>query len=559
MGSPQTSLLPACLILQSPSGAQTRVELSPLPFGIGRLGENQLVLRDTKVSRRHARITWDGGYVIEDLNSHYGVFVNGRRVQRQTLSDSDTIDFGFADSYRLVFRLETVPDERLSGSSSSVLASANLRKLRAMVEVARALQASLSTDEVLAAVVDAALTVTGCERGFLLLREGGDLETRIARDRKGPLPADDLKVPKRLLMRALQQRKDFLSLNFDPAAGVDPGQTIAALELRSVVCLPLVRVRTGDMQATATLSTMDDTIGVLYMDSRAGSADLSSGGRELLTTLALEASTVLENARLLEEQWSRQRMQEELRIARSIQEKLLPRRLPESGWFRAAASSLPSLEVGGDYVDVRQIDEACWSAVMADVSGKGVGAALLASLLQGIFLAAPYSRIPMQESVARINRFLNDRTGGEQYATLFYMTLARDGTLHWTNAGHPPPLVLQTDGRLRSLEANGFPLGLLEEAEYEVAETHLAPGDRVVIYSDGLSEARNAAGEFFGTRRLKELLMAHAGEDCRTLHETILCEVEHFTGSAPQQDDISLAVLEVQGLEMPARMPAQQA
>jgi serine phosphatase RsbU (regulator of sigma subunit) len=344
-------------------------------------------------------------------------------------------------------------------------------------------------------------------------------------------------------MRALKQRKEFLSMEFDPSVE-GPERTVADLELRSVVCVPMVRVRTGSAQETAAFHPLDDTVGLLYMDSRLHSADLSSGGRELLTTLALEASTVLENARLLEEQWARQRMEHELAIARQIQISLLPRALPSTGWFRAAASSIPCFEVGGDFLDVRQMHLLCWIAISADVSGKGVGAALLASLLQGVFLAAPFAKVSMEEMMDRVNRFLNERTGGEQYVTIFYCTVEANGLMRWINAGHPPPLLVRTNGKLDAMAANGVPVGMLDAAAYTVSESKLEAGDKVVMYSDGLTEARNAAGEFYGLKRLCAVVNAYAGASCRQLHDAILSALDEFTGRAPQSDDISLTVLE---------------
>lgn len=537
---------PATLIVTSPSGNRTQILVRPLPFRIGRLSENNLTLRDNRISRHHAQIVLESGeYVIADLESSHGLFVNGARVKRHRLRDSDRIEFGFPDSYRLTFHLGEPKLQNLL-TQSEALGGGNLAKLRAMVEVARALQTSLSTDEVLAAVVEAALAVTGCERGFLLLRtREDDLEIRIARDRSGPLSKTDLHVPTRLLLRALNQRKDFLSMSFDPSdgPGKGAGSTVADLELTSAVCVPLVRIRTGVGQQTTALSAADDTVGLLYMDSRKGAADLSAGSRELLTTLALEASTVLENARLLEEQWERQRMEEELRIARGIQESLLPRQLPSAGWLRAAGSSIPSREVGGDYYDVRQFAGDCWAAVMADVSGKGVGAALLAALLQGMFLAAPYTRLSLGEMMARVNRFLNERTGGEQYATAVYATIDSDGRLRIINAGHPPPYLLRRS-RIERLPAQALPVGLIEETTYPVSETTLEPGDKLVLYTDGLSEASNAAGDFFGLKRIEQVLRAHAAASAGALHDTLLRAVATFTAGAEQRDDISLLVLE---------------
>jgi serine phosphatase RsbU (regulator of sigma subunit) len=535
------------LIVRSPTGAEIRVAVEQLPFRMGRHADNELVLRDSRASRHHAQIVVEkDDYVVENLGSSYGVFVNGERTERAKLRDTDQIEFGFPDSYRVVFSFGEIPPppkHEKTLAPAEAVGGANLGKLRAMLEVARALETSLSTDDILAAVVEAALAVTGCDRGFLLLRQGNDLEIRVARARSGALASTDLRVPTSLLLRALDQRKDFLSMNFDPAVE-GPERTVADLELRSVVCVPLVRIRLGSSQDTASFNTKEDTVGLLYMDSRVKAADLSSGGRELVTTLALEASTVLENARLLEEQWASQRLEQELRIARQIQESLLPRGLPAGGWFRAAATSIPCLEVGGDYLDVRQMHPFCWTAVSADVSGKGVGAALLAALLQGMFLAAPFTRLSMEEMMFRMNHFLNERTGGEQYVTLFYCTVEASGVMRWVNAGHPPPILVRAGGKLDALAAGGVPLGMLDDSTYPIEEGMLQPGDRLVLYSDGLTEAHNSAQEFFGLKRLCERVSASAAASCQELHAAILSDLDHFTEGAPQSDDISLAVIE---------------
>src|SRR5204863_4431463 len=189
------------------------------------------------------------------------------------------------------------------------------------------------------------------------------------------------------------QRRELHSMNFDANSedGIRPEHSVADLDLRSVVCVPLVRIRVGAGQETSMLSTLNDTVGVLYMDSRLGAADLSAGNRELLQTLALEASTILENARLLEEERGKQKIEEELKLARQIQQSLYPRRLPSQGWFLACGSSVASLQVGGDYFDVLNVNENCWAVALADVSGKGVSSALLACYLQGALSAASHS------------------------------------------------------------------------------------------------------------------------------------------------------------------------
>ena len=424
-------------------------------------------------------------------------------------------------------------------------------KLRSLVEVARALQNSLSTKEVLTAVVDAALAVTSCERGFLLLRPEGDknadLDVTVARDNTGrELEAEELRVPRHLIRRALASRRDLLSMTFDPfeEQGVRPEMTVAQLELRSVVCLPLIRLRSGAPDDTRAVSAMEDTVGLIYMDSRVTPADLSSGNRELLQTLAIEASTILENARLIEEERGKLRMEDELRLAREIQQGLQPSSMPQTGWFRAAGSSTPSTQVGGDYFDVRQNSPTSWTAVVADVSGKGVGSALLASLLQGTFLMASGDPEHIAPRMARLNEFLLQRTRGEKYATVFYCILEASGLLSYSNAGHCAPFLVSPDGRLQTLNTTSMPVGMLEEAPFQMLQRQLASGDKLVIYSDGLTEAEGADGAFFDTERLRKCLRENAALDAAGLHAALLEAVNQFTEGGIVRDDITALVVE---------------
>ena len=549
----------AVLLVLAPSGQRSRVVLEPLPFTIGRQSGNSLVLRDNRTSRNHCRILFEnGGYVIEDLNSRHGTWVNGRQVARHILRNSDRIEFGVRDSYQLTFSAEKQDIQRLLeqfGSSSHAggegAGASDLVKLRSLVEVARALQNSLSTKEVLTAVVDAALAVTSCERGFLLLRPVGDknadLEVSVSRDNVGrELQPDDLRVPRHLIRRALASRRDLLSMSFDPfeEQGVRPEMTVAQLELRSVVCLPLIRLRSGSPDDTRAVAAMEDTVGLIYMDSRMTPADLSSGNRELLQTLAIEASTILENARLIEEERGKIRMEDELRLAREIQQGLQPSSMPETGWFRAAGSSSPSTQVGGDYFDVRQNSPTSWTAVVADVSGKGVGSALLASLLQGTFLMASGDAAHIAPRMARLNEFLLERTRGEKYATVFYCILEESGLLSYSNAGHCAPFLVSRDGRLRTLNTTSMPVGMLEDAPFRMLQRKLDPGDKLVIYSDGLTEAEGSDGAFFDTERLRQCLRENAALDAAGLHSCLRQAVDQFTDGGMVRDDITALVIE---------------
>jgi serine phosphatase RsbU (regulator of sigma subunit) len=372
----------------------------------------------------------------------------------------------------------------------------------------------------------------------------------VARNRHGQhLKESDLRVPREVLHRALERRRELLYMNFDPlgASETRPQNSVADLELRSVICVPLVRIRAGLGEATSVLSTGNETVGVLYMDSRLTAADMAGGNRELLQTLAIEASTVLENARLLQEEQTKQQMEEELRLARTIQQSLLPGKLPVEGWLQASGSSVASREVGGYYFDVTAVNSKCWSAVVADVSGKGVGSALLASLLQGALITATDRPEAVGHRMERLNHFLLDRTGGEKYATVFYCILHHDGRMYYVNAAHCPPIIVRAGADRMELAASSMPVGLMQDAEFAVAEQCLMPGDKIVIYSDGVTEAQNNQGQFFGKKRLRAAIETHAAANCAAIHDAIQEAVTGFTEGAPQSDDITVLVLEFRG------------
>src|SRR5665213_1014710 len=546
----------AALVVVDPNGRRTRVPLHPYPFRIGRAPDNHLVLRDSRISRTHAQISQtDGQCVLEDLGSRHGVWVNGERMSKsRVLHGAERVEFGVSDGYQIHFTRTGEEIQKLlskpNGTDSGRTGTANLEKLRAVLEVARSLQSSFSADDVLNSVVDATLAVTGAERGFLLLfDEQRQLQVRSARARGGKdLPPDELRVPRTLIQHALESRRDLFSMSFDPSAldARSPGNTIADLELRSVACVPLVRVNLSGSAKTQMVTTGRSNAGVLYMDSRLMAVDLAGGNRELLQTLAIEASTVLENARLLEEERAKQRIEEELGVARRIQQSLLPRNLPETGWFRVCGSSMASHEVGGDYFDVVEVGPAEWSLVVADVAGKGVSSALLASFLQGAFLSAAGARnIP--EILSRINSFMAERAEHGKYATVFFASVDARGRLVYANAGHCAPLLARRGSKIESLATNAMPVGLVPGASFSVEERQLATGDRLVLYTDGVTEAQNTSGEFFGRGRLKDAVTAAGELDCIGMHDAVQQALKDFTGGAEQSDDITLVVAEFSG------------
>ncbi len=545
------------LMVKSPSGAISEVRVDRSPFRIGRLLGCDLVLRDSRISRTHAEILReDGVYFIEDRNSRHGLQVNGEKTGRRRLLPGDHIRFGVEDSFEIAVGsrdgVSTPLLNKVASISHAPERTGNLGRLSAVLDVARALQSSGTVDDVLDAAIDAALTVTGAERAFLLLKGlSEELEIRAARNRQGErLGPSDLRVPRSRIADALRSRSDLLTMPADRSlAGetVDSASPAAAPQPRSVLCVPLVRIRIGQEHETSILSAQDDTLGALYMDKGGADANLAEGNREILQSLAIEISTVLENARLLEAQRDKRRLEQELHFARDIQQSLLPARLPEEGWLTAAGHSEACFQVGGDYYDVVRISPERWGAVLADVSGKGIAAALLASLLQGAFFAGADAASSLSQVIGRINRYICARSRHARFATVFAVTVEDDGRAKWVNAGHCPTLLVRPDGSMLCLDPQSFPLGLFADATFAESECRMSAGDKLVIYSDGVSEANNRSRAHFGEERLRRVAGAHAQAGPQQLFEALMKEIQGFTQGARQNDDLTLLVLGYRG------------
>jgi sigma-B regulation protein RsbU (phosphoserine phosphatase) len=279
------------------------------------------------------------------------------------------------------------------------------------------------------------------------------------------------------------------------------------------------------------------------MDTRKIGANLAEGNRELLQTLGIEISTVLENARLLSESRRRHDLEQELQIAREIQQALLPATLPSSGWFAAAGSSEACFQVGGDYYDVIHLGDDTWGVVLADVSGKGVSAALMSSLLQGAFFAAAASSADLSVAVSKINRYITERSRHARFTTAFCALIHRDGKGRWVNAGHCAGIVVRAAGGIDWLRPTAVPIGLFPDAQFPSEQLRLNPGDRLVLYSDGVSEAVGSSADRFGEQRLADLAGRGQYGSVQELHDALMDEIAEFTQGVAQSDDLTLLVI----------------
>ena len=513
-----------------PSGVHREVPLSASPFRIGRQAGNELTVRDSRISRQQAQIvSVNGSWVLEDMGSRHGTFVNGEKVLRHELQPKDKIDFGMADSYRLVFIGEgaTIEElvERVEAPAPTQAGTRELYHLGVLLDVARTMGTGLSLEDVLTAVVDAAIQVTRTERGVLLLANapGGELQLVVGRDAKrGTLRPDQLQVSQSVVKRVANSRRELIvSDTGEDTGGMTAGESVARLELHTIVAIPVDKLPVIET-LDATISTRQgELLGVLYLDSHVPSSAFTDLDREVLRTLAREAATVIENARLFAASRAKARLDHEIEIASQIQHTLLPKALPNTPEIAVAGSTLSCHSVGGDCFDVIQLGGGRHGFFVGDVSGKGISAALLATLLQGVFFTTAAMDISLPGVFSRVNLYLCERSGEDRYATVFYGVLDKMGRFEYVNAGHVPPLLRRKSGALEGLGSANFPVGMFAEAEYQSSRVQLDPGDFLVVYTDGVSEAQNPQNELFEEARLRRIMESFTGETVEQLGDAI--------------------------------------
>jgi phosphoserine phosphatase RsbU/P len=524
------------------------VNMDRLPFTIGRRETNDLRLGGSEVSREHAEVALDGTrFLIRDKTSRYGTFVNGEQITEIEIRSGDRIRLGRGGGADLVFL--TGDEERSMSLRSSTGARDDLRQITVLLEGFRALGSGRVLQEVLALVLDAAIEISNAERAFIMLA-GADsqLEFKMARGRQKQTLTDSTfatsrKIPEEVYR--LGKTKAVADLLDGDLADAHMGTL--ALGIRNVVCLPLNFVRYVEAEEAR---GEDQRIGVLYLDSRERGSLISDSTRAALETLAAEASVAIENARLYRDKLEKGKLEQEMRIAAEIQQSLLPKARVTLGFVEAAAASIPCRSIGGDFFDYVDSARDAFGFTLGDVAGKGPPAALMSALMQGMFASqAQYAEGPAS-AVTHMNKALCRRGLESRFVTLMFGIIRADGTLTYCNAGHNPPVIIGKSG-VRRLEEGGPVVGLLEFAPYSQESVKLDPGDIVVVFSDGVSEALNAAGEEFGDERLLEAAhqAARDADDVSSpaLVESIVSAVRAFTKEAPQSDDITAMVIRYLG------------
>jgi len=545
---------PAQIVVKDSLGNVKRFRLGKPVFTLGRHTDNDFQVLSTSVSRHHAEILSEEGlFYIVDKGSKSGTFVNGQLIARQRLCNLDLIRLGGDQDNEIKF-LDAGPAKPPKGPEASpeparsqpFNARAELENLAKFLEVNQALKISLSIDEVLCLIVDAAIEITGADRGALLLRnDEGHLELRVARDRdRRTLDSEHFSISMTAVDQAFQGGRSVIVSDISGNHPLAAAESALYLELRKIVCIPLQRFRVSE-RTDATGIFSRDIVGTLYVDSRQATDALSRTSITLLESLAFEASKALENLRLMQEEEQKQRMEREFAMAREVQVALLTSSTLDSDHVEAAAHSIPSRFVDGDFYDLFVLEDGRCVIVLGDVAGKGIAAALMASMSQGILEAQLRAGHSIESVITILNRLLVRKSASRKFVTLFCAVLDSEGNLTFVNAGHNPPVLVRAGGDVETLSSNGMVVGAFDFASYSESQTRLCPGDVLVAFTDGVTEAIGATGEMFGEQRLAAVVKSAIDSSASAIKEVILEEVADFTRGLPQEDDITTVVLKM--------------
>lgn len=528
---------------------------------LGRHPDCDIVLESAAVSRQHVQISQrDGNYFIEDLRSRNGTFVNGVQIQGATqLAEGDRIkicDLVFvyhakdpraaqlAGDGPVGMGTISFDDEPASGGSTimtklDVIRGGGMRlavnpevKLRAMVEISQSLTRAVSLDEVLPKLLDSLFKIfIQADRGFVILRVGADgpLVTKAIKHRR--LDQEErVRISRTILRQAMETKEAILSADAASDTRFDSSQSIADLQIRSVMCAPLI-----DGEGNA--------IGVIQLDTMDQRQRFQKDDLDVLASVASQAAIAIDNAQMHEVALKQQAVARDLELAHKVQRGLLPHAPPTVPGYHFFEMYESANQVGGDYYDYIELGDGRVAVVLGDVSGKGVSAALVMAKLSGEVRFDLAIAPTAADAMARINNSFC-RSGWEDRFVTFVVAILDPAKHELTiaNAGHMAPLLRTSAGEVKTIgeEIAGLPLGVMAGYEYEQTTCQLAAGDLVTLYTDGISEAMNEAGDLYTIERLEQQLK-QAPEAVEEIGRKILADVKQFVGTRAQSDDMCLA------------------
>ena len=532
---------------------------------LGRHPECDIVLDAAAVSRQHAQIlTLGEDFFVEDLHSRNGTFVNDRLVEgRQLLQNGDRLkicDLTFtffsqepsehlpptqAQGGLASAELVDDSDDRASSTIMSKLDASQRRigpqtianpemKLRAMIEITHNLGKAVVLDDVLPKLLDSIFKIfIQADRGFVILQTdpSSPLVPKAIKYRRADME-DRVRISRTIVRQAMETKEAILSADAASDQRFESSQSIADLRIRSVMCAPLI-----DSEGRA--------LGVIQIDTMDQRHRFQKDDLDVLVSIASQAATFVDNAQMHEVALKRQSLDRDLELAHKVQRGLLPAHPPLVNNYHFFDFYEPANQVGGDYYDYVELSDNRIAVVLGDVSGKGVSAALLMAKLSGEVRFCLASEPTPAGAMNRINAAFC-RSGWDDRFVTFILVVVDPVNHEVTvvNAGHMPPLLRHGNQQVEPFgeEISGVPLGIDSDSTYEQTSRKLAVGDSLTMFTDGISEAMNKAGELYGLDRLQQQIGSESA-GVSMLGRLILEDVRRFVAGRPQSDDMCLACL----------------
>ncbi len=557
----------ARLIIEKGHDAGMIYPLGSNAVTIGRSASCDIQIIDKRVSRHHAVIQAQRhGFVIEDLGSKNGTLVNNKPlVGRIQLHSGDRVQIG---DCLLLFELDAdegeAPDPRTKSRGSVQLdpdneqrppgqfviesASQNpassvepfrreqikdpFERLRVLYRVTDSIRSIWDLNELLHKLMDIIWEVATPHRGIILLKdpEEGILDPVVVRLHEGA--SDEIHISRGIVERCMAEQVAILVSDAPSDIRFAANESVIRGRIRSAICVPLV--------------TKSGSEGVIYIDSQVpGEVYYTEEDLELMKGIAAQAALAIENARLTQQVIERQKLEKELELARSIQIALLPKKPPEVKGVSFAALSLPARKVGGDYYDFFELSDGRVALVVADVSGKGMPAAILTATIRASLRMETHVHpdLPVSQLMTAVNSWTCKDTSNNMFVTMFfgvYDPVRR--SFEYSNAGHLPPLLFKPDGSYRQLDAGGCFLGIMEFVDYETETLKIEAGDVVVVLTDGVTDTHNAQKQVFGLERVVSNVRQNLHLSAEELRDELYEATLMFRGAEDQFDDITILV-----------------
>lgn len=536
----------------------------------GRESNCEIQMYDQGLSRQHTLIERKGNsYFISDLSSTNGTYVNGSLILTRELKSNDLIRMGRVElrflmdddgaksgTVRLVERSQELPamiSRRIDPTQlglpiepettnykpkiSSDVSEEKGKALHLLYEIGNLIHTEKDVKKLCGALMEVVVRELKAHRGFLILvnAEKNDFEPVVIHRGPEDDPDKELTLSRTIVNESVLQGKSILTNDASNDVRFKKGLSIRLNEIQAVMCVPV--------------ESQQKILGAIYIDSKGPKNYFTERGLQVLTAVGRQAGSAIERVQLLQHYIEKEKLRHALLVAQDIQRSLLPREIPKIEGFELIGVSLACEETGGDYFDLIPFDSHQFGIVVGDVSGHGIGSALLMATVRAYLRCSLKQSFDLSNVIGNVNELLEQDLEGNQFVTLILGKLdSTQKIFHYTSAGHDEPLFFRSrEQTFQELKSTGMPLGIFAGQNYPLGvPIQFQRGDILLISTDGVWEAVNEKKEVFGKERLKQLLIQNATKSANQLVNLIYEQVKKFMGPCPLNDDFTLVILKAE-------------